>query len=53
MSATARCVRSRGGTISFTSAIAITGRFLMNSRNHMKNQPKLPARIEMSTQLGM
>src|SRR6187200_873473 len=53
MSARAACVRRRGGTISLTSAIAITGRFLMNSRNHMKNQPKLPARIEMSTQLGM
>src|SRR5688572_1726541 len=31
----------------------MTGRFLMNSRNHMKNQPKLPRRIEVSTQLGM
>src|SRR6185503_13192748 len=28
------------------------GRFLMNNRNHMKNQPKLPNRIETSTQLG-
>ena len=36
---------SRGFTISFTSAIAITGNCLMNSRNHMLNQPKLPARI--------
>ena len=39
--------------ISFTSAIATTGSCLMNSRNHMKNQPKLPIRIERSTQLGV
>src|SRR4051812_45490760 len=35
----------RGGTISFTSAIAITGSCLMNSRNHIENQPKLPQRM--------
>jgi len=33
------------GRISFTSAIARTGNCLMNSRNHMKNQPKLPSRM--------
>ncbi len=26
---------------------------LMNSRNHMKNQPKLPHRIAMSTHVGV
>src|SRR5688572_5922331 len=39
------CLRF-GGTTSLSSAIAITGSCLMNSRNHMKNQPKLPIRIE-------
>src|SRR5438105_1106277 len=38
--------RSLGGTISFTSAIATTGNCLMKSKNHIANQPKLPARIE-------
>src|SRR5690348_6917519 len=41
-----------GGTTSLISEIASTGNCLMNSRNHMKNQPKLPSRIPMSTQVG-
>src|SRR5918996_1848827 len=52
MSVVAACVRSRGGTISFTSAIAITGNCLMKSRNHIENQPKLPSRIDQSTHVG-
>src|SRR5687767_10272098 len=52
MSVVAAWVRKRGGTISFTSAIAMTGNCLMNSRNHIENQPKLPARIDQSTQVG-
>src|ERR1035437_432276 len=36
----------RGGTSSFTSALAITSNCRMNSRNHMKNQPNDPIRIE-------
>ena len=40
----AACLK-RGGTISLISDIAITGSCLMNSRNHMKNQPKLPSRM--------
>src|SRR3954468_15009028 len=42
-----------GGTTSLISEIAMTGSCLMNNRNHMKNQPKLPRRTAMSTQLGM
>src|SRR5918999_1058313 len=53
MSVVAACVRKRGGTISFTSAMAITGNCLMNSRNHIENQPKLPSRIDQSTQVGL
>src|SRR5919109_1193787 len=52
ISPVAAWVRKRGGTISFTSAIAITGNCLMNSRNHIANQPKLPRRIDQSTQVG-
>ena len=36
---------ARGGMSSLNSEIAITGICLMNSRNHMKNQPKLPSRM--------
>src|SRR5688572_1270512 len=52
MSVVAACVRRRGGTISFTSAIAMTGNCLMNRRNHIENQPKLRRRIDQSTHDG-
>ncbi len=39
--------------ISFTSVIDTVGKFLANSRNHMKNQAKLPARIAHSTHDGV
>src|SRR2546423_1732648 len=44
--------RSLGGTISFTSAMATTGSCLMNSRNHIENQPKLPQRMALSAHGG-
>src|SRR5690349_12640932 len=44
--------RTGGGMVSLTSAIAITGNCLTNSRNHMKNQPKLPSRINQSMNAG-
>src|SRR2546423_1020648 len=44
--------RSLGGTISFTSAMATTGSCLMNSRNHIQNQPKPPQRMALSAHGG-
>src|SRR5690606_13060200 len=46
-------LRTRGGTISFTSLIASTGSCFTNSRNHMKNQPNEPAMNAMSTHDGV
>src|SRR5690606_22444110 len=52
--AAARRPRNRrgGGSTSFSSAIETGGNTRMNSRNHMKNQPKLPTRIAISTHAG-
>src|SRR6185437_8153220 len=52
MPSTACATLSGGGTISLTSEIATTGKFLMKSRNHIENQPKLPSRMHQSTYVG-
>ena len=44
---------SLGGSSSLSSAIAIDGRNLMNSRNHIRNQANEPAVIAISTQVGL
>src|SRR5213595_2962745 len=41
-----------GGT-SFTSEIDTVGKFFTNNRNHMKNQPKLPAMMPQSAHVGL
>src|SRR6266567_251552 len=45
--------RRGGARTSFTSAIETVGKFFTNSRNHMKNQPKLPAMMPQSAQVGL
>src|SRR5882672_9006642 len=45
--------RRGGGSSSFTSAIDTDGKFFTNSRNHMKNQPKLPTMIPQSAQVAL
>ena len=40
------------GITPFTSAIAITGKNRQNNVNKVKNKPKLPMSIMMSTQVG-
>src|SRR5438309_928881 len=45
--------RRGGASTSFTSEIETAGKFLANSRNHMKNQPKLPAMMPQSAQVGL
>src|SRR3989442_482431 len=44
--------RLGAGSTSFTSQIETAGKFVTNRRNHMKNQPKLPALIPQSAQGG-
>src|SRR2546427_1962218 len=41
------------GSTSFTSEIDTAGKFFTNKRNHMKNQPKLPAMMPQSAQVGL
>src|SRR6058998_1997600 len=41
------------GSTSFTSEIDTVGKFFTNRRNHMKNQPKLPAMMPQSAQVGL
>src|SRR6267142_1941106 len=45
--------RLGGARTSFTSAIDTAGKFFTKSRNHMKNQPKLPAMMPQSAQVGL
>src|SRR5690242_7131814 len=52
MPSTACATLSGGGMISLISAIATTGKFLMNSRNHIENHPKLPNRMAQSMYVG-
>src|SRR6266705_1092972 len=42
-----------GGSTSFTSEIHPVGKFFTNNRNHMKNQPKLPAMMPQSAHVGL
>src|SRR5688572_8946489 len=39
--------------ILFTSAIAITGRYLANNKKHVKNKPNVPKRIRPSVNVGV
>src|SRR6266850_1786234 len=41
------------GSTSFTSEIDTAGKFFTNKRNHMKNQPKLPAMMPQSAHVGL
>src|SRR5256886_13416718 len=45
--------RLGAGSTSFTSEIDTAGKFFTNSRNHMKNQPKLPAMMPQSAHVGL
>src|SRR6266566_4684696 len=45
--------RRGAGSTSFTSEIDTAGKFFTNKMNHMKNQPKLPAMIPQSAQVGL
>src|SRR2546430_343702 len=45
--------RRGAGSTSFTSEIDTAGKFFTNKRNHMKNQPKLPAMMPQSAQVGL
>src|SRR5204862_7951365 len=45
--------RLGAGSTSFTSEIDTAGKFFTNKRNHMKNQPKLPAMIPQSAHVGL
>src|SRR5207248_11450321 len=45
--------RLGGGSTSFTSEIDTAGKFFTNRRNHMKNQPKLPAMMPQSAHVGL
>src|SRR6058998_3692853 len=45
--------RCGAGSSSFTSAIDTAGKFFTNRRNHMKNQPKLPAMMPQSAHVGL
>src|SRR5207302_1790261 len=45
--------RRGAGSTSFTSEIDTAGKFFTNSRNHMKNQPKLPAMMPQSAHVGL
>src|SRR5204863_7078199 len=47
------CPRRGGASTSFTSEIETAGKFFTNRRNHMKNQPKLPAMMPQSAQVGL
>src|SRR6185503_1735147 len=47
------CPRLGGASTSFTSLIETAGKFFTNSRNHMKNQPKLPAMMPQSAHVGL
>src|SRR5213594_3871078 len=42
-----------GASTSFTSEIDTAGKFFTKSRNHMKNQPKLPAMMPQSAHVGL
>src|SRR2546421_2797792 len=45
--------RLGAGSTSFTSEIDTAGKFFTNKRNHMKNQPKLPAMMPQSAHVGL
>src|SRR5207249_644602 len=45
--------RCGAGSTSFTSEIDTAGKFFTNKRNHMKNQPKLPAMMPQSAHVGL
>src|SRR5437773_9127921 len=45
--------RCGAGSTSFTSEIDTVGKFFTNNRNHMKNQPKLPAMMPQSAHVGL
>src|SRR5258708_1305545 len=45
--------RAGAGNTSFTSEIDTAGKFFTNKRNHMKNQPKLPAMMPQSAHVGL
>src|SRR5207244_1312282 len=45
--------RLGAGSTSFTSEIDTAGKFFTNRRNHMKNQPKLPAMMPQSAHVGL
>src|SRR5260370_11804596 len=45
--------RAGAGNTSFTSEIDTAGKLFTNKRNHMKNQPKLPAMMPQSAQVGL
>src|SRR5437867_4081536 len=45
--------RCGAGRTSFTSEIDTAGNVFTNSRNHMKNHPKLPAMMPQSAQVGL
>src|SRR2546422_4646926 len=51
--ATLALPRWGAGSTSFTSEIDTAGKFFTNNRNHMKNQPKLPAMMPQSAQVGL
>src|SRR5207237_8015596 len=46
-------LRCGAGSTSFTSEIDTVGKFFTNNRNHMKNQPKLPAMMPQSAHVGL
>src|SRR2546427_592007 len=50
---TARAARLGGGRTSLTSEIDTAGKFFTNKRNHMKNQPKLPAMMPQSAHVAL
>src|SRR5438552_2057021 len=45
--------RRGAGSSSLTSATETAGKFFTNRRNHMKNQPKLPAMMPQSAQVAL
>src|SRR5437773_1273859 len=45
--------RCGAGSTSFTSEMDTVGKFFTNNRNHMKNQPKLPAMMPQSAHAGL
>src|SRR5213079_3160812 len=45
--------RRGAGSTSFTSEMDTVGKFFTNNRNHVKNQPKLPAMMPQSAHVGL